>query len=341
MSTAVASSQCVSCGEFIYSTRFCESCGVKVEIDSAAMPLTSPTAATSPASATPDSTPPDAALFNTARVRVGLLLALNGIVWTPIVPVATAWATASIAQSFGNYGLYSQAWPIEITAAVVAPLLMTFGFILAASSESLSRQARVWAVVLAVVAGAVSALGAVYSGIFLGASVTGLAGFGAFIAVGAWGIIARFRGPGYWAFLYASVAGGLLSAIAILTYFPLFVVLLLALWALAVLGVVRLALGHERRAAARPLIQPAARADGSLAAGRTNGFATASLILAIVGGGVLAIVFGHVAHSQIRQTGEGGSGMATAGLVIGYVSIVVSFASTIVVVVLIATGVWR
>ena len=303
------------------------------------MPLTSAASALTPAPS--DAAQTDATLPSSARVRVGLLLALNGIVWTPIVPVATAWATASIAQSFGTYGLFSQAWPIEITAAVVAPLMMTFGFILAASSESLSRHARVWAIVLAVVAGVVSALGAVYSGIFLGASVTGLAGFGAFIAVGAWGIIARFRGPGYWAFLYASVAGGLLSAISFLTYFPVFIVLVLALWALAVLGVVRLALGHERRAAARALILPAARADAPLAAGRTNGFATASLILAIVGGGVLAIVFGHVAHSQIRQTGEGGSGMATAGLVIGYVSIVASFASTIVIAVLIATGVWR
>ncbi|HEX7992459.1 MAG TPA: DUF4190 domain-containing protein, partial [Streptosporangiaceae bacterium] len=39
--------------------------------------------------------------------------------------------------------------------------------------------------------------------------------------------------------------------------------------------------------------------------------------------GVPAIVFGHVARRQIRQTGEAGSGMATAGLIMGYVGVLV------------------
>jgi hypothetical protein len=33
----------------------------------------------------------------------------------------------------------------------------------------------------------------------------------------------------------------------------------------------------------------------------------------------LAIVFGHMGKKQIRQTGEQGDGLATAGLVLGYV----------------------
>jgi hypothetical protein len=33
----------------------------------------------------------------------------------------------------------------------------------------------------------------------------------------------------------------------------------------------------------------------------------------------LGIVFGHIAKKQIRRTGEGGSGFATAGLVLGYI----------------------
>lgn len=55
-----------------------------------------------------------------------------------------------------------------------------------------------------------------------------------------------------------------------------------------------------------------------------NGMATASMVLGIIGifscglTSILAIIFGHVAHSQIKRTGEGGSGMATAGLVLGY-----------------------
>ncbi|HEX4443162.1 MAG TPA: DUF4190 domain-containing protein [Galbitalea sp.] len=51
---------------------------------------------------------------------------------------------------------------------------------------------------------------------------------------------------------------------------------------------------------------------------RTNGFAVASLIFGLLGGSVFAIIFGHVALGQIRRTGEGGSGMATVGLVFGY-----------------------
>ena len=40
-------------------------------------------------------------------------------------------------------------------------------------------------------------------------------------------------------------------------------------------------------------------------------------------GGVLGIVFGHVARARIRRTGEHGWGTATAGLAIGYAEVVV------------------
>jgi len=60
---------------------------------------------------------------------------------------------------------------------------------------------------------------------------------------------------------------------------------------------------------------------------RTNGFAVASLVLGLVGwlpcgiGSVLAIVFGFVARSQIKSSGgqQVGSGMATAGIVLGFI----------------------
>jgi uncharacterized protein DUF4190 len=51
--------------------------------------------------------------------------------------------------------------------------------------------------------------------------------------------------------------------------------------------------------------------------GRTNTMAILSLVLAFVFW-PLGIVFGHMARRQIRQTGEGGSGLATTGLVLGY-----------------------
>jgi short subunit fatty acids transporter len=49
----------------------------------------------------------------------------------------------------------------------------------------------------------------------------------------------------------------------------------------------------------------------------TNTMAILSLVFAFVFW-PLSIAFGHVAHRQIHRTGEGGSGLATAGLVISY-----------------------
>ena len=61
--------------------------------------------------------------------------------------------------------------------------------------------------------------------------------------------------------------------------------------------------------------------------GKTNGMAIASLVLSLLTLAcgftwILGIIFGHVALSQIKRTGEGGRGMAVAGLVIGYVCLV-------------------
>jgi hypothetical protein len=59
----------------------------------------------------------------------------------------------------------------------------------------------------------------------------------------------------------------------------------------------------------------------------TNGFAVASLVLGILWvfwvGSVLAVVFGHIATSQIDQSGgaQGGRGMAVAGFVLGYIGL--------------------
>jgi hypothetical protein len=53
--------------------------------------------------------------------------------------------------------------------------------------------------------------------------------------------------------------------------------------------------------------------------------AVASMVLGIVWvywiGSVLALVFGYVALNQIRERGESGSGMAMAGIVLGWVGV--------------------
>ncbi|MEO8528667.1 MAG: DUF4190 domain-containing protein [Pseudolysinimonas sp.] len=63
----------------------------------------------------------------------------------------------------------------------------------------------------------------------------------------------------------------------------------------------------------------------------TNGFAIVSLVLGIIGGSILAIVFGHIALSQIERSGEQGSGIAKAGLTLGYISVAASIVIFIVV----------
>lgn len=60
---------------------------------------------------------------------------------------------------------------------------------------------------------------------------------------------------------------------------------------------------------------------------RTNGMAIASMVLGILWlywlGSVLALVFGYVAKRQIEQSrgAEGGAGMATAGIVLGWIGV--------------------
>ncbi len=63
---------------------------------------------------------------------------------------------------------------------------------------------------------------------------------------------------------------------------------------------------------------------------RTNGLAVASLVCGIGQvffwflAAIPAVVLGHMARRQIRQTGEDGAGMALAGLILGWVGIVLS-----------------
>jgi len=58
-----------------------------------------------------------------------------------------------------------------------------------------------------------------------------------------------------------------------------------------------------------------------------NAFAMASLVLGLTGGSIIAVVFGHIARSQIRRTKETGGGLAIAGLVLGYVAVVAGVAA--------------
>jgi hypothetical protein len=60
----------------------------------------------------------------------------------------------------------------------------------------------------------------------------------------------------------------------------------------------------------------------------TNSLAVVSMIFGIISwllcpivASLVAVITGHSARSQIQRTGEGGSGMAMAGLVLGYINL--------------------
>ncbi|MEU5938516.1 DUF4190 domain-containing protein [Micromonospora sp. NPDC047548] len=82
-----------------------------------------------------------------------------------------------------------------------------------------------------------------------------------------------------------------------------------------------------------PYAAPAYPAYGYPAAGypaagypaaKTNGMAIAALVLSLVGfasciTAPVGAILGHVAMKQIRETGEGGEGMAKAAIIIGWI----------------------
>ncbi len=68
----------------------------------------------------------------------------------------------------------------------------------------------------------------------------------------------------------------------------------------------------------------------------TNGLAVASLVCGILGwlcgiGAILAIILGFVAKNQIRTSGQSGDGMATAGIILGFVSLAIAIIVAIVI----------
>lgn len=70
-------------------------------------------------------------------------------------------------------------------------------------------------------------------------------------------------------------------------------------------------------------------ADPASPAAGTNGMAIASLVCSLLGwlcglGAILGIVFGFIALNQIKERGQGGRGLALAGITIGIVAIVVA-----------------
>ncbi|HET9896354.1 MAG TPA: DUF1707 and DUF4190 domain-containing protein [Streptosporangiaceae bacterium] len=70
----------------------------------------------------------------------------------------------------------------------------------------------------------------------------------------------------------------------------------------------------------------------------TNGLAAVSLTFGLAQiflfgiGGIVAIICGHLARSQIRRTGQQGDGMAVAGLVLGYLGVLLPILTAVLIV---------
>ena len=81
-----------------------------------------------------------------------------------------------------------------------------------------------------------------------------------------------------------------------------------------------------------------------VAAAKTNGYAIASLVLSLLGlcgiGSILAIVFGNMAKKEIAISGEGGAGLAKAGMIIGWIGlgIVVAYFAVVIIAIFASAG---
>lgn len=96
----------------------------------------------------------------------------------------------------------------------------------------------------------------------------------------------------------------------------------------------------DERPGTPPPVQRVAEARAATT-GRTNGKAIASLVLGIVGvtgipfvASVIAIILGHMARREIAQHGEEGRGIATAGIVLGWVGVLLAVAGALIATVL-------
>lgn len=73
---------------------------------------------------------------------------------------------------------------------------------------------------------------------------------------------------------------------------------------------------------------------------RTNQLAIAALVCGVAQvffwllTGIPAIIFGHLARKQIKQTGEDGDGMALTGLILGYIGVVLSVVGIVALIIL-------
>lgn len=69
------------------------------------------------------------------------------------------------------------------------------------------------------------------------------------------------------------------------------------------------------------MVEPLQATAAPITATRWNVLAIVSLVTSIVGISLLGVVCGHIALVQLRRSGENGTSLAIAGLVVGYLGV--------------------
>ena len=301
---------CSSCGTPNRGTRFCASCGASAVIESPAPVQVAPVR---------EAEVPVLEVF-VPEVPVPEVPMPQGL---PLQPAqhpgsgpSTPWSEPSraVQLSWGTYRVrLLTAYGLVALACLLPPLIVLSGN---------SALLAIFGIVAAVATLAAFVVLPGRLGLRLGAAAIALLGLAgavfesvlvvgpAAIALSAAWFMARQR-PGI-SYLFLILAG-LLGTAALFSARLLF--LQVAVVIVAWLG--RLVAPAGDRAKARRAVAPIA-APGSA---HTNTMAIMALVFGLVGGTGIPIVLGHVALSQIRRTGEGGRGLAIAGLVLGYVGI--------------------
>jgi hypothetical protein len=308
--TDVATTACATCGAANDGTRFCETCGADQQ-------TLAPT------------TGAGSALSTLVKLRIATVAGALLVATVPAIALDISYAT-------NDYSL--------MLTRVVSVLLVviTAGVaFLAARMDGRPGAARTGALWLAGGGGVLIAVGAFFS-------PTTAEALWLFLYF-SWALSARFRGFGYFGLLAGVVVSFLVSLgesavdIALQSFNGVSNEITIVIADAVVLcAVVFVSPWFERIHARRPVVdKPARVAPAQFAASygtsgqpgmpgagygvpvfyqqRTNGFAVASLVLGLCTGTLLAVIFGHIALSQIRRTGAPGRGMAIAGLVLGYI----------------------
>lgn len=288
---------CASCGAENRGTRFCETCGAPARTATAL--IGTPVAV--PIAAEPTATGPDPRQITAHRLRVALLVSYL------VTPTLVALSAAA-----GAIGML-----VVMVLLLGAQVLL--GVLMSVYSTAVPgrRAAAIVLVVLSVLVGQVA------TGFFLAQPEAALylSGVGLFAA---WAISSGLRPRAYFIILIGfgfAVAYWFAGGLTVYLYYTgLWVLGALTdgvLWAalvIASLAIVRvLDPSSQRRMEARKPAVAAPQSD------RTNTLAILALIFGLLTSVIVPIVLGHLARGQIRRTGERGLGMATTGLVLGYV----------------------